>query len=188
MILALIILCGCGENAVTSSNESSADVSSSDVSSSDLSSSEVSSEEPCVEDLPTSLRFMTYNVEAEWISGRSAYQRMPYFENVISTLSPDIIAIQEGCKVWSTNFFDTLRSFIFDYNVIHAQTQVSIDHHLSMLYICYKRDKYELLDEGTERFTDYVGMKKKPTMGFGAVWVKLRDKETSDTFICISTH
>lgn len=184
VILGLLILCGCDETPATTSSDLSAEPSSSDISSIDASSTEDYS----AQDLPTSLRFMTYNVEAEWISGRSAYQRMPHFQNVIDTLSPDVIAIQEGCKAWSANFFDTSRSFIFDYNVIHAQTQVTTDHHLTMLYIAYKRDRYELLDEGTERFTNYEGMKNKPTMGFGAVWIKLRDKQTGDEFICISTH
>ena len=184
VILGLLILCGCDKAPATSSEDSSADVSPNDISSSEVSSTEDS----IAENLPTSLRFMTYNIEAEWISGRSAYQRMPHFENVINTLSPDVVAIQEGCKAWSANLFDTTRDFIFDYNVIHAQTQVTTDHHLTMLYICYKRDKYELLDEGTERFTNYEGMKNKPTMGFGAVWIKLCDKQTGDTFICISTH
>lgn len=123
------------------------------------------------------------DVEHSWDNRKEAVIRMINKEN------PDVIGFQEPREVQASYLIERMTNYACHY--IKRSDFMADEKGIEPNMIFFKKDKYDLIDKGQFWLSETPEV---PSKGWdaaqrrSAVWVKLKDKKTSEVFYYFCTH
>ncbi len=132
------------------------------------------------------LKILDYNIRCvDDGEGKTIFDRSMRFEDLVDRYSPDIMGLQEATHNWIMFLEET---FLDEYEMRYMYRAASSKESTPILW---KKDKFELLDEGYFWLSDTPEVSSK---GWGSKhfricnWVKLKVKKTGKEFLFFNTH
>lgn len=123
----------------------------------------------------TDVRFMVFNIWGDYF-GNPPEERADNQIAVVSRYAPDVLALQEvTVNWWKSRLISELQA---EYAVVSCAEEGKT----SFIPLFYRKDRFELLEEGTELFHAKLDQSK------GITWAVLKDKRNGKTFVAWSTH
>ena len=119
-------------------------------------------------------------------TGLMIADRAPRLKQVLDEIDPDVMGFQEVTRYWMTNFLSQDYSdeydYIYKYRASYSEEGTPI---------FWKKDKFELLDNGHFWLSDTPDVESKGWDGKHpriCSWVKLKIKATGAVFLFYNTH
>lgn len=132
------------------------------------------------------LKVMDYNIRcANDGSNKMIADRAPRLKAIIEKYDPDIIGLQEAVPEWISYLEQNVTT------KYEMRYKYRAESSLECTPLLWKRDKFELLEEGYYWLSDTPDVE---SLGWGAKhyricnWVKLKVKATGKIFIFVNTH
>lgn len=132
------------------------------------------------------LKLMAYNIRcANDPNGHSIDERAPRVKQIIAQNDPDVIGLEEVTPAWMTHLNADYQD---RYSIIQYYRAAENREGLAILY---KKEKYELVEEGFFWLSDTPDQESKGWDGDYyriCVWAKLKDKALGKTFVYYAVH